>query len=110
MDTNKVNQIKIVFWRDIPAQVIAEHGKGRKRVQFKFELSKRFMVAIDQAAMNSGSFSTDDYLQDWRRSLPKEIIGELEDETKSLAKEIETNYDSEKLRELVMNNGFEKKE
>ena len=24
-------------------------------------------------------------------------------------KEIETNYDSEKLRELVMNNGFEKK-
>ena len=110
LDWTKLPQVKIVYWRDIPAQVIAESGKGRKRVQFKLELSKKFMVAIDKAAMNAGSYSTDDYLQDWRRSLPKEISGELEDETKSLAKEIETNYDSEKLRELVMNNGFEKKE
>tara|TARA_B100000131_G_C18044417_1_gene583821 strand:- start:373 stop:696 length:324 start_codon:yes stop_codon:yes gene_type:complete len=100
-------QVKIVYWRDIPAQVIAESGKGRKRVQFKLELSKKFMVAIDKAAMNAGSYSTDDYLQDWRRSLPKEVFGGLEEEAKTLSKQIETKYDNEKLRQLVKNNGLE---
>ena len=100
-------QVKIVYWRDIPAQVIAESGKGRKRVQFKLELSKKFMVAIDKAAMNAGSYSTDDYLQDWRRSLPKKIFGGLEEEAKTLSKQIETKYDNEKLRQLVKNNGLE---
>jgi len=38
--------ITIVYWRDIPAQVIA--GKGRRGV--KKQLSERFEQAIDRAA------------------------------------------------------------
>ena len=49
-----------VFWRDIPAQVIAEEGKGRNRKQVKIELEKRFIIAIDAAAMKSGADNTDD--------------------------------------------------
>ena len=51
-----------LYWRDIPAQVIAERGRGRKREQAKIELPRRFSVAIDAAAMRDGVNSTDDYL------------------------------------------------
>ena len=44
-------QIKVIYWRDIPAQVIAETGRGRNRRQVKRELHKRFALAIDEAAM-----------------------------------------------------------
>ena len=45
----------ILYWRDIPAQVIAEQGRGRGRKQSKFELDKKFSIAIDAAAMKSGA-------------------------------------------------------
>ena len=59
-----------LYWRDIPAQVIAGTGRGRKREQAKIELPRRFSVAIDAAAMRGGVNSTDDYLSEWRRSEP----------------------------------------
>ena len=51
-----------LYWRDIPAQVIAERGRGRQREQAKVELPRRFSIAIDAAAMRDGADSTDDYL------------------------------------------------
>ena len=51
-----------LYWRDIPAQVIAERGRGRKREQAKIELQRRFAIAIDAAAMRDGADSTDDYI------------------------------------------------
>ena len=59
--------IMVLYWRDIPAQVVAERGRGRKREQAKIELHKRFALAIDEAAMRDGADSTDDYLAEWRR-------------------------------------------
>ena len=50
-----MSQIITVYWRDIPAQVIAEEGRGRKRKQVKLELAKKFIVSIDSAAMKSGA-------------------------------------------------------
>ena len=41
-----------LYWRDIPAQVIAERGRGRKREQAKIELHRRFVIAIDAAAVS----------------------------------------------------------
>ena len=100
--------ITTVFWRDIPAQIIAEEGKGRKRNKIKLELSSRFMVSIDSAAMKSGSQSSDDYLQDWRRSDPIEISDELEKEVKNFKENIEKSYNSDRLRKLIENGGYEK--
>ena len=60
-------QMITLYWRDIPAQVIAERGRGRKREQAKIELHRRFAIAIDAAAMRDGADSTDDYLAEWRR-------------------------------------------
>jgi len=57
----------IIYWRDIPSQVVVQ--KGRKRE--KALLSSRFQEAIDRAAMRAGKgeanrieaeFSDDDLL------------------------------------------------
>ena len=100
-------KITIVYWRDIPAQIIAEQGRGRNRKQFKIELGKKFIVSIDSAAMKSGAEGSDDYLSDWRRSDPEEISDNLELEVNKLRKEIEEKYSNSKLKELISNGGFE---
>ena len=75
--------------------------------QAKLELPKRFIVAIDSAAMRSGADSTDDYLQDWRHSEPQIISENLEREAEALCNELEQLYDKERLRDLVSKGGFE---
>jgi len=54
----------IVYWRDIPAQVIV--GKGRRAA--KKQLPERFEQAIDRAAMKTGAAGDDAYLAEWRKS------------------------------------------
>jgi hypothetical protein len=53
-----ISSYQIVSWRDIPAQVKARSGRTRAGR----ELSERFQVFIDRAAMRAGLFNTDDYL------------------------------------------------
>jgi len=95
-----------VFWRDIPAQVIAEEGRGRSRKQAKVELEKRFIIAIDAAAMKSGAENTDDYLNDWRRSKPENISGSLEFEADKLRQTLEKKYSNTELKTLISNGGY----
>jgi hypothetical protein len=95
----------ILYWRDIPAQVIAERGRGRKREQAKIELPRRFLVAIDAAAMRDGANSTDDYLTEWRRSQAEECGEDLEAEVAVRAAALGNEYTSEVLRALVENGG-----
>ena len=58
------NKLITVYWRDIPAQVIARQGR---KTSFKRELHPRFQRAIDRAAMRARKESEDAYLADWRR-------------------------------------------
>ena len=67
-------KITIVYWRDIPAQVIV--GKGRRGS--KIQLTERFEKAIDRAAMRAGMAGTDDYLTEWRKGDPYSLEGDPE--------------------------------
>ena len=96
-----------LFWRDIPAQVIAETGRGRNRQQAKIELPRRFAIAIDAAAMRDGADSTDDYLAEWRRSEPISCSDDLDSEVAKLAANIEADYPAGRVRKLVESGGFE---
>jgi len=97
-------QLQIVYWRDIPVQVIVR--AGRKSVA-KRELSLRFTEAIDMCAMKSGAAETDDYLAEWRRSDPVEVGDDLEAEADKAAQELETGYTKERLVQLVNSGGRE---
>ena len=97
-----------LFWRDIPAQVIAESGRGRNRQQAKIELPRRFAIAIDAAAMRDGANSTDDYLAEWRRSEPILCSDDLATEAAKLATDIESDYSPERIHKLVKSGGFDR--
>ncbi len=91
----------IVYWRDIPAQIIVKKG----RASAKRELSLRFTEAIDMAAMRSGAAETDDYLAEWRKGDPVAVSDDLEMEADKAAAEFETAYDKERLLALVSAGG-----
>ena len=93
----------IVYWRDIPAQVIIRQG----RKTAKRELSLRFTEAIDMCAMRSGAAETDDYLAEWRKADPVPVSDDLETEADRAAAELEAAYDRERLVSLVKSAGRE---
>ena len=91
----------IVFWRDIPAQVIVRSG----RKTAKRELPERFVQAIDASAMRTGAHETDAYLAEWRRGAPEPCGDDLEAEADSALARLETDYGRDRLRQLVDNGG-----
>lgn len=93
----------VVYWRDIPAQVIIKKG----RATAKRELSLRFIEAVDMCAMRTGAAETDDYLADWRRADPVEVSDDLEAEADKATAELEAAYDKERLVALVKGGGRE---
>jgi hypothetical protein len=92
-----------VYWRDIPAQVIV--GKGRRAA--KAPLPERFEQGIDRAAMKSGMAGDDAYLAQWRKSDPIEVEGDAEEVAKSEAARLDAEYDQEKMKSLIANDGWE---
>jgi hypothetical protein len=94
--------ITIVYWRDMPAQVIA--GKGRRGV--KHPLPERFEQAIDRAAMKSGAAGTDAYLAEWRKAEPYEVSGDDADAAAAEAARIENDYDQARMLALIANGGW----
>jgi len=94
--------ITIVYWRDIPAQVIV--GKGRRGA--KVQLSERFEQAIDRAAMKSGAAGTDDYLAEWRKLPSGSAEGEPDDLARAEAARLEQEYDTDRIRMLIGNDGW----
>ncbi|SES66881.1 virulence factor [Oceanicella actignis] len=95
-------QITIVYWRDIPAQVIA--GKGRRGA--KAQLSERFEQAIDRCAMKIGARDSDAYLAEWRRAAPYEVPGDDAEAAAAEAARIEAEYDQDRLKALIANDGW----
>ena len=98
-------QLITIYWRDIPAQVIAERGRGRQREQAKIELSRRFAIAIDKAAMRDGADKTDDYLAEWRRGEPVQCGDDLDTTAAEHAAALEVEYPADRVRSLVENGG-----
>jgi MarR-like DNA-binding transcriptional regulator SgrR of sgrS sRNA len=96
-------EYQIIYWRDIPAQVKAKEGRERKGQ----ELSKRFNVAIDEAAMRAGLTESGAYLSQWRKSDWQEREGSLAETTAVLAGELEDAYPPERLRKLIAQFGLE---
>lgn len=92
----------IVYWRDIPAQVIAKERRNSAKV----ELTQRFAEAIDHAAMRAGKGGTDAYLEEWRR-VSEPCGDDLQAVADAAAAKLEQDYDKERLLALIKNEGNE---
>lgn len=96
-------EVTIVYWRDIPAQVIV--GRGRRGA--KAPLPERFEQAIDRCAMTIGAKDSDAYLAEWRKAPPFSAEGAPEEIAAAQAARIEQDYDSQRLLTLVKNAGWD---
>lgn len=94
----------LISWRDIPAQVIAKHGRETAKVH----LSPRFQEAIDRAAMRAGKGSSDAYLADWHRSVPRPCGADLKAEAAAEAATLEARYSDQELERLIRAHGLDK--
>ena len=96
--------VTIVYWRDIPAQVLV--GRGRRAA--KAQLPERFEQAIDRAAMKAGMAGTDDYLTQWRKAdpYPCAAAGSDQEVANAEAARIEAEYDQDRIKALIANDGW----
>jgi len=99
-------QVTILYWRDIPAQVIVADGQGRgARGAAKLQLSERFEQAIDRCAMRVGARDSDAYLAEWRRGEPQMREGAPAAIALAEAARLEADYDAARLAALIENGG-----
>ncbi|MDA0362070.1 MAG: virulence factor [Proteobacteria bacterium] len=96
-----MSNVLVVFWRDIPAQVIV--GSGRKAS--KVQLSERFEQAIDRCAMRIGAKGSDAYLSEWRKEHVASVEGDPQEVAKAHANKLEEEYDNQELKALISNDG-----
>ena len=94
--------VTIVYWRDIPAQVIV--GKGRRGA--KRQLPERFEQAIDRAAMKVNAQDSDAYLAEWRKADPYVLEGEAEAIADAEAVRLDAEYDQDRIKTLIENDGW----
>lgn len=93
-------KLTIIYWRDIPAQVIGQQGRKRH----KQVLANRFAVAIDRAAMRAGKGSSNAYLDEWRRE-SHPCDGQIEDAVSAEASRLEALFPDDLLEATVKAGG-----
>jgi len=96
-------ELIIVYWRDIPAQVLVRQGRKAARR----ELPERFIQAIDRAAMRVGAKDSDAYLAQWRRGVPEPCGDDLEAVADAALADVLASFDSAALDVLVLNGGHQ---
>jgi Virulence factor len=94
--------LTIVYWRDIPAQVIVGKGRGAAKVQ----LPERFEQAIDRCAMKVGARDDDAYLAEWRKVDMGEVAGDPAAAARDMAGRLDTDYDQGRIKALIANDGW----
>ena len=95
-------EVTIVYWRDIPAQVIV--GAGRRAT--KRPLPERFEQAIDRCAMRVGARDADAYLGEWRKGEPYLVEGEAADVASDEAARLEAKFSPDAIKALIANEGW----
>jgi hypothetical protein len=94
-------ELTVIWWRDIPAQVVAREGRTTARAQ----LTNRFQEAIDMAATRVGLIGTDDYLNEWHRET-RPCGDDLDAEAAAEAERLEAAYPDAALDTLVRAGGL----
>jgi thymidylate kinase len=94
--------LTVILWRDIPTQVIAKIGRKRTKRQ----LSERFEQAVDRCAMKVDAHEHDSYLEEWRKDLHVIEGDDSEAALEAEVQRIEVEYDTQRLRVMVENGGW----
>ncbi len=94
--------LAIIFWRDIPAQIVAREGRRTS----KAVLHQRFQIAIDKAASRAGKRAYNDYIEEWRRT-QRTCADDVDAEVAAEVERLEGEYDKHRLAQLIQSGGVE---
>jgi hypothetical protein len=95
-----VATLSVIWWRDIPAQVVAKDARRSSKVV----LHPRFQVAIDKAANRAGKRAYSDYIAEWHK-VQRPCGDDLEAEVRAESDRLESEYDKHHLAELIQTGG-----
>jgi hypothetical protein len=96
------NEVVVIMWRDIPAQVNGQAGRTRHQVP----LAPRFQRAIDRAKRKAGIVTAQDDVAQWRRvSTPCD--GDPAGAAERMARQLEDEYSDQRLGAIAYNGGID---
>ena len=101
-----VNQLTVITWRDIPAQV----NGGSDDDKHQRILPQRFQGAIDRAAMVAGKKTAGEYVAEWRKKmvrLPDDFDGDYRAAAMAEAARIESEFPTARLKLWVATGGWD---
>ena len=100
------NELTIITWRDIPAQVNGGSGDNkRQRI-----LPQRFQGAIDRAAMKAGKKTAGEYVAEWRKhtvAMPPDFDGDVAAAVIAEAARLEAEFTNERLKQWIASEGWD---
>jgi len=92
--------LSVIWWRDIPAQVVAKDARRSSKVV----LHPRFQVAIDKAANRAGKRAYNDYIAEWHKT-QRPCGDDLEAEVRTESDRLEAEHTKHHLAELIQSGG-----
>ena len=94
--------LKIIKWRDIPAQVNATSGDEKVQI----ELPHRFQAAIDRAAMLADKKDANSYIAEMGQEVRPLNGDDLQAAAEALVATIEAEFTTDRLNQFVRNGGY----
>ena len=95
-------QLKIVYWRDIPGQVVIRRGGRSTRIR----LSARFMKAIERAGYRLRKKQQDALFEPWH-DVTQPFDGDVGLQARQLVQQLEERYTEEVLETLIRASGVD---
>ena len=95
-------QLKIVFWRDIPGQVVIRQGRRSTRLR----LPSRFSRAIERAAYRLKKKQQDALFEPWH-DVTQPFNGDVKQQAEALLRHLDAHYTEEVLETLIRANGID---
>ena len=97
-----MGQIKIVYWRDIPGQVVIREGRRSKRLR----LPLRFMKAIERAGYRLKKKQQDALFEPWH-DVTQSFEGDINEQAAQLVRQLEERYTDDVLETLIRASGVD---
>jgi len=79
---------KILYWQEVPSQIKAEDDEE----EVSLPLSPKFLVRIDQLAMQRGLHDADSYLAQWNWSEEQEREGSAREVAEAIRSDLESQW------------------
>jgi hypothetical protein len=95
-----VAKLKIVYWNDIPGQVVVREGRRSTRIR----LPARFMRAIERASYRLKKQGKDAFFDPWH-DVDQPYDGNIREQAKILVRTLEQHYSEEVLDKLIRASG-----